>query len=259
MKVAILGAGVFGTAIGSIVAANGFDVDYYDPLKLRGRLADVIDSAEAIILCVPSSTASHLLPHLPSDKLLIVATKGFITSDPFERFENWEVISGPGFASDIEEGKDVRFTLTSKKISKYFKSPNVDFDYTDDKVGVLLCGALKNVYAMMMGYLGIKPGSRSWQNLIDIFADETRDILDCNLARSETFDLHCGLEDLKLTAGPGSRNYEFGFNFLRNRDYSAAMTVEGIETIRRIKREDIIMPEDARLLKLFLFGAVEWI
>ncbi|MBQ3453216.1 hypothetical protein IJG28_03440 [Candidatus Saccharibacteria bacterium] len=259
MKVAMLGAGVFGTAIGGIVAANGFDVDYYDPIKESERLADVINSAEAVVLCVPSSVASHLLPHIPSDRLLIVATKGFISTRPFERFKHWEVISGPGFADDIKAGKKVHFTLTSREITKYFKSPRVNFDYTDDKLGILLCGALKNVYAMIMGVLGESPRSQSWQNLIDAFESEIKSLLYANLARPETFDLYCGLEDLKLTAGPGSRNYEFGLNYLKNHCFATTQTVEGVETIHRIKRGDFIIPDDARLLKSFLVGAAEWI
>ena len=31
MKIAILGAGAFGTALGGILADNGYDIDYYDP------------------------------------------------------------------------------------------------------------------------------------------------------------------------------------------------------------------------------------
>ena len=31
MKIAVLGAGAFGTALGGILADNGYDVDFYDP------------------------------------------------------------------------------------------------------------------------------------------------------------------------------------------------------------------------------------
>ena len=34
MKIAILGAGAFGTALGGILANKGYDVDYYDS-KIR--------------------------------------------------------------------------------------------------------------------------------------------------------------------------------------------------------------------------------
>ena len=71
-KIAILGAGVYGTALGGVLARNGYDIDYYDPLKEKERLKDVMAGAKAAVLVVPSATAIKLLPHIPKDIFLEV-------------------------------------------------------------------------------------------------------------------------------------------------------------------------------------------
>ena len=42
MKIAILGAGAFGTALGGILANKGLDIDYYDSKFEREKLSDVL-------------------------------------------------------------------------------------------------------------------------------------------------------------------------------------------------------------------------
>ena len=76
-KVAVIGAGAYGTALGGVLAENGFDIDYYDPLKERERLKDVVEDAAAIVLVAPSDVIMKLLSHLPKNRFLVVASKGF--------------------------------------------------------------------------------------------------------------------------------------------------------------------------------------
>ena len=54
MKIAILGAGAYGTALGGILAEGGYDIDYYDKEVENERLEDVMDGATHIVLCIPS-------------------------------------------------------------------------------------------------------------------------------------------------------------------------------------------------------------
>ena len=99
MKIAILGAGAFGTALGGVLAANGYDIDYYDSKLERERLGDVLKNALAVVLCVPSAVAPYLLPHLPLDKTLIVA-EPFVKVTGFstyicvtELYERWITVT----------------------------------------------------------------------------------------------------------------------------------------------------------------------
>ena len=90
MKIAILGAGAFGTALGEILAGKGYDIDYYDSKLERETLSLVLETAKYIVLAVPSMAAPHLLPYLPPHKPLIVATKGFLDDHNFKNFTTRE-------------------------------------------------------------------------------------------------------------------------------------------------------------------------
>ena len=102
MKIAILGAGAFGSALGEILSDNGHQISYYDPLILSNTLKEVLDAAQYIVLAIPSRAIVDVLPSLPTDVPIVVATKGLLGNKIFKRFHDVLVISGPGFASDIK-------------------------------------------------------------------------------------------------------------------------------------------------------------
>lgn len=248
MKISILGAGAFGTALGGILAGNGYDIDYYDSTLEKEYLAENLASAAFAILCVPSKVAPYLLPHLDKGKPLIVATKGILTDNYFTEFADWMVLSGPGFASDIKEKKHTLLTVTDERIKKLFAAPYMGFDETRDRLGVLMCGALKNVYALLAGYKHLKPGSPENSLYLKMAAEEMKKLLEINGAKPETVELACGMGDLKLTCAPQSRNYTFGYKLSSNADYLPECTVEGLSAIKRIKRGEIKVPDNLTIL-----------
>ena len=248
MKIAILGAGAFGTALGGILADNGWDIDYYDSKVEREKLSDTLSKAKYVVLCVPSKAAPFLLPYVPTNLPLIVATKGILTSGQLEEFKDWMVLSGPGFADDIKARKHTDFTVTDRRLTELFAAPYIDFDITDDRLGVLMCGALKNVYAILAGIKGLKRETKAWQEYVQAVLVEMRKILTANGAKSSTVDLCCGVGDLKLTCGMPSRNYEYGDILRENPSYQPTNTVEGLSAIKRIVRHEIIVPSDTPLL-----------
>ena len=252
MKVAILGAGAFGTALGGILAENGYDIDYYDSRLEKERLSDVISDAEMILVAVPSSAMPHLLPYLPNNKPLIIATKGILSDKSLSDFEDYMVISGPGFADDIKAHKETKLTITDKRIDKLFGREYIFFDYTKDKRGVLMCGALKNVYAIYAGIKGLKRDTLAWKKYIEDASEEMKEILRVNGCNSDTVELFCGRADLVLTCGYPSRNYEFGDLFRQDSNYKPQKTVEGISALKRIKRGEIKIPENLILLEELL-------
>lgn len=252
MKIAILGAGVFGTALGGVLADKGYDVDYYDPKIEEERLTDVLANAAYVVLCVPSKAAPHLLPHLPHNKPLIVATKGILTDRYFEEFRDWMVMSGPGFAEDIKHGKETLLTATDKRVEELFGTDYLKFDHTEDRRGVLMCGALKNVYAVMAGLLGLDRETLSWYEYVAAAAEEMRSLLARNGASKDTVELACGLGDLELTCALPSRNYEYGLKLRDDVGAETDQTVEGLTTLDRIKRGEITVPSSAQILRKML-------
>lgn len=252
MKIAILGAGAFGTALGGILADNGYDVDYYDPKLNNNKLSDVVDGSKYILLCIPSNAVTHMLPKLPKDIPLIIATKGILNDETYCGFKDYMIISGPGFADDIKTGKHTILTITDDRLREMFKADFLEFDYTDDEKGVLMCGALKNVFAIGAGFKQLERETPEWKNYIRDTVFEMKLLLAENNARSETVDLVCGIGDLKLTCGLPSRNYEYGNILSSNSSYIAEKTVEGVTAIRKIMRGEIKVPEKCSILKEIL-------
>ncbi len=258
MKIAILGAGAFGTALGGILIEKGHDVAYYDP-RLEGvTLESVLEGADYILLCVPSSVVAQTVSKLPKDLPLIAATKGILSDKVFGDFDDYMILSGPGFAADIKAHKQIILTTTDDRVVELFGTEYLTFDRTTDKRGVLMCGALKNVYAILAGLLELKPGTIQHEKYLTEVAEEMQALLSANGADSATVDLACGVGDLRLTCGKPSRNYEFGRKIRRNPKYTPDNTVEGLATLRRIKRGEIKVPDNAVKLKDLIKRSETW-
>ena len=258
MKIAILGAGAFGTALGDVLVKNGALIEYYDPMISDKSLEDVLSGAEMIVLCVPSKVVSQLLPMLPHDIPLIIATKGLLDDKLFVDFNDYMVISGPGFAVDIKAAKPTKLTATDKRIVELFETDYLSFDMTDDRCGVLMCGSLKNVYAIRAGLMALERESDSWNDFIDEVVQEMKEVLAVNDAKAETVDLVCGVGDLKLTCGYPSRNYEFGDKLRLDENYKSEKTVEGLSALARIRDGEIVVPDNAVILKQLMEDSLKW-
>ncbi len=258
MKIAILGAGAFGTALGGILAGKGYDIDYYDSKIEKEDLAGVLESAKYIVLAVPSMAAPYLLTYLPKNIPLIVATKGFLDAHNFRNFSDYMVLSGPGFADDIKAGKQTLLTATDKRVMELFETEFLSFDFTSDSVGVLMCGALKNVYAIFAGFLDLKPGTAAHEEYLTEVAEEMKALLSFNGGEAETVELACGKGDLRLTCDYPSRNYEFGQILRENPKARPEKTVEGLTALFKIKRGEIKVPDTAIKLKGLMKISNEW-
>lgn len=258
MKIAILGAGAFGTALGGILADKGYDIDYYDSKVEKENLSKVLSDSKYIVLAIPSMAAPYLLPHLPTDKPLIIATKGFLDDHNFRDFKDYMVLSGPGFAADIKDKKETHLTATDQRVVELFSTDYLTFDFTDDKNGVLMCGALKNIYAIYAGYLNLKPGSLEHEKYLTEVAEEMQALLLANNADPATVKLACGIGDLRLTCDYPSRNYEFGQILRDNPRALPEKTVEGLTALSKVKRGDIKVPDTALKLKELMLLSNDW-
>ncbi len=258
MKIAILGAGAFGTALGGILANNGYDIDYYDSRIIKEPLQEVLADSKMILLAVPSKAVPYLLPHLPKKKPLIVATKGILSDETFKDFTDYMVLSGPGFATDIKAHKKTKLTATDQRIIEMFGTDYLSFDTTDDKKGVLMCGALKNIYAILAGLSGLKVGTDEHEKFLKDIEKEMKAVLALNGADPKTVDLVCGKGDLRITCAYPSRNFEFGDKLRSNPDYLPEKTVEGVSALKKVKRGEISIPEDAVNLKDLIKRSGKW-
>ena len=232
--------------------------DYYDSRFEKENLSEVLNTAKYTVLAVPSNVAPYLLPYLIKDKPLIIATKGFLDAHNFADFTDYMVLSGPGFAADIKAGKETHLTATDQRVIELFTTDFLTFDYTTDTTGVMMCGALKNIYAIYAGYLGLEPGTEKHEHYLTEVAEEMRALLSVNGRDAKTVDLACGVGDLRLTCDFPSRNYEFGQIIAKNKDATPEKTVEGLTALLKVKRGEIKVPSLAIHLKELMKISNDW-
>jgi glycerol-3-phosphate dehydrogenase (NAD(P)+) len=268
MNITIFGAGVFGTALGKVLEENGHTVNYYDPIKFQNQsIPKLTEHSDACVLAAPSEAAPKLMLFVPHDKPLICASKGFLSTRIFAPFgPNFLVISGGAFAADLLAKKQTILTATSDLVVSLFGNDWLKFDRTTDNLGVLLCGSLKNIYAIGSGLWGLRYGTPDFDNFINTSISEIRTILSANGADPNTMNLSCGLNDLVLTcASPTSRNYSLGVQLQQDPDYGKKIlagevkpqnTIEGLATIKAINNsQEFHVPETVPIFTRIMHAA----
>ena len=249
MKVTILGAGEFGKILGNIAEGNGNEVKYYDPYKLpKVKLEEALEGAEAMIYAAPSSAADEILPKLPKEVPLICASKGFVSMRPFAEFTAFSALAGAGMAEDIVNneppyGDKFLFTASSELAEFLFTTDDTQIEYTPDTLVILLCGALKNMYAIACG-----------MKILDysVIMREWTETLELNGA-TDLIMYSCGFPDLVMSVAKESRNTKFGrmlVNVPEGAKVEPAGTVEGVTAINSLdKYPEFKIPESAEILR----------
>lgn len=248
MNITILGAGAFGTSLGNILEQNNHVVTYYDN-KIKLPLDEATKDADAVVLAIPSQFFAEPLARLRTDKPLIVATKGLLSLEPFEKFKKYAFLSGGAFADDLNNKLKTTLTATDKLVRKLFETKWLHFELTKDKLGVILCGSLKNIYAIRAGYYDVETNPKKRARMIAETETEMKQILKANGADPKTVDLSCGIGDLKVTFTSSSRNYRYGQNLKKDPNYQPTETTEGLTAIKSLKKSGIIIPEDAKIIR----------
>lgn len=213
MNIAILGAGVFGKALGKILTDNGHQINYYDPNVYPDITLDMATyKANTIVIAIPSIFIPDFIDNYPQELKTIptiLASKGLLNADLFADFSQFSVISGPAFASEIMDGKPATFTASSPYIMGLFKNDQISIELFDDPLGIILCGTLKNVYAIGAGYHS--DSMNDMATFIERAHNEIATYLHKHGADPHTSDMACGLGDLILSStNRESRNFTFG-------------------------------------------------
>lgn len=190
-KLAVIGAGSWGTVIAYLLATNGHSVilwarreslaweinatkenaHYVPGLKLPEKLlassslSKATEGVDAVVIAVPSHGLRSVLTELPDVPALISASKG-LEGGSFKRFTEvmaeyqsatLAALSGPNLAAEIAVGKPTAATLASadeafaKKAQSWFNSERLRVYRSSDVTGVELAGAMKNVVALAAG------------------------------------------------------------------------------------------------------------
>ncbi len=243
-------AGVINASRQNAAALPGQEL--HPAVNAVGNLA----ASDIIILAVPAQSTRTLLsgldPALLAGKPVILSAKGLETGTLARQSEILAdmapeavgyVLSGPSFAADVAAGRPTAVTLAgddaeaTSDLATALAGPSFRPYAADDRIGVEIAGALKNVYALACGAVeGANLGASARAALIARGYAEMARVVTAMGGSAHTLTGLAGLGDLTLTCtSTQSRNYQFGMALgagRRTADIlaSGAKLAEGVAT-----------------------------
>ena len=286
MNITILGCGVYGSAIASVLLENKTNVtmwnkfekeinelkNKYNSINFTTNIEKAIENTDLIIIAIPvnfiESTIKELKPFYQEQDILI-ASKGIDTINNKFAYEivkdtlnteNIVVISGGSFAIDMQNKKVLGLTLGTTipsiktKVKQCLENNYIKIQYTNDYIGVSICGSIKNVMAIGFGILdgANYPESSRFLFLTEAIYEIKKLIKELN-GNEETIMTYAGIDDIMMTCtSQKSRNYTLGRLLGENKpskeieEYKNNTTIEGLGTSLSIykltKEKNIYLP-----------------
>lgn len=223
-------------------------------------IAAVLNGAELVLVAIPSSAFRSVVqaakPYLSAEQILVSTTKGIeqdsfmLMSDVLHQetgFAHIGVIAGPNLASEIAD-KQLTATviasadpLTRTRVQQALGCRYFRVYASNDRHGVELGGALKNIYAIAAGMaaaLGMGENTRSML-MTRALAEMSRFAV-AHGANPMTFLGLAGVGDLIVTCSSNlSRNYRVGYAMGQGRSLDQAVealgqVAEGVNTVRLV-------------------------
>ena len=281
LKLAVLGRGVWGSALAQLAESNGHQVERW---SRRGDLSleEAIANADVILSAISMKGVASLAQQLrqlslPAAAILVTATKGLdpdTTLTPSQIFQAAfpdhavAVLSGPNLSKEISGGLPAATVLASKdltaatKVQQLFSSDSFRVYTSNDPLGAELGGTLKNVMAIAVGVCdGLNLGTNAKSALITRALPEVIRVgLYLGATEVETFYGLSGLGDMLATCSSSlSRNYRVGYGLAQGKSLEQILeelggTAEGVNTTQVLiaiaNREGIPVPISRQVYRL---------
>lgn len=275
-NISILGAGHWGLALASVLASNKNNVLVYardinkvndlnnnhksiyikdytfsDLIKATNDLEEAINYSDIIVIALPVvSIIDTLKPYLNKyNKTFVFTSKGLYKGETMSNLFtsinpnlSLAVLSGPSFSNEVIEKKFTAVTIASKnieiakKLQTLFSNEYFRVYTLEDVIGVEICGAIKNVFAIICGMVdGARMGSNTKNAMITRGLAEMKRLISYYGGKIDTLYGLAGIGDIMLTCNSlESRNYSYGYSYVTGDKSSASGVVEGLNTVKEI-------------------------
>jgi glycerol-3-phosphate dehydrogenase (NAD(P)+) len=283
--VAILGTGVWGSALGKLVAQNQHQVCFWSH-RQNLSISQVVKDASIIVSAVSIKGVQPTIDKLKQvdfapETIILSATKGLDTDTTKTPSVMWRqafpnnpivVLSGPNLSKEIQQQLPAATTVASNNVAAaqtiqtIFASELFRVYLNQDPLGTELGGTLKNVMAIAAGVCdGMNLGTNAKAALLTRALPEMIRVGVHFGATAETFFGLSGLGDLIATCdSPLSRNYQIGYGLAQGKTLAEILaelegTAEGINTTQVLmkiaEQENLTLPI-AYQVNLLLKGAI---
>lgn len=240
-------------------------IDYNIPedILISTNMEEVISNAKIIFIAVPTKFVSdvsiEISKYYKEGQIICIASKGIeegsclFLHDIVKKYiktRQIAVISGGSFAIDIIRKNPIGLSLGAKNkevyntVNKVLGNDYVKLRYTDDIIGMEICGAIKNIIAIAAGMLdGMGYSESTSAMFITESLHDIKNLIDSLGGSKKTILSFAGFGDLLLTCtSKKSRNYTLGLMIGKEMDkdtikeYISNTTIEGLYTLKAIKK-----------------------
>lgn len=258
MKIGVIGAGAWGTALAIISARGGAnvtlwsydgehkhfdDVEVPQNIKMTGEMNDLRDM-DTWLIATPGAFFRETLRRARdtyNGQPIIICTKGAenqtgqfmseILQSELPECHEYGVLSGPQFAAEVAHNVPTGSTLAGTRgalVAGADALGKLYLEESDDIIGTQVCGVGKNALALICGYNKVM--ARGENERAMIFTRAWNEVMEIGMAmgaKMRTFLELCGIGDLFLSAtSETSRNFSGGMSIARGEEPNG--TVEGI-------------------------------
>lgn len=254
--VTILGAGVWGSALGNLASRNEHEVRFWSR-RSQQTMESLVEGANIVLSAVSMKGVRPTIEklqaiELPDNLILVSATKGLDPLTTHTPCQIWQeafpkhpivVLSGPNLSKEIQKGLPAATVVASNDLSaaetvqEIFASDTFRVYVNEDPLGTELGGTLKNVIAIAAGVCdGLQLGTNAKAALLTRALPEMIRVGTHLGAATETFFGLSGLGDLLATCdSPLSRNYQVGYGLAQGKTLEEILsqlegTAEGVNT-----------------------------
>ena len=285
LNIAILGTGVWGSALGRLVSKNHYQTSFWSRSETK-TLAEVVQKSSVIISAVAMKGVQPTIERLQNvnidpKTIIVTATKGLDPTTTQTPSQMWQkafcdrsvvVLSGPNLSQEIEQQLPAATTVACKNIGAaqtiqaIFASDTFRVYLNQDPLGTELGGTLKNIMAIAAGVCdGMELGTNAKAALLTRALPEMIRVGVALGAKAETFFGLSGLGDLIATCdSPLSRNYQVGYGLAKGQSLKQILTklkgtAEGINTTKvliKIAEQKKIEVPIAKQINLLLKGNI---
>ena len=271
MKIAIIGAGKWGTALYHAYSQNNEVVISSRSFKEMENFVSIDEALkyEYLVMAIPAQFVREWMQEnfVDHGQNILVAAKGIETSTgaflnevygDFVSEDRLAFISGPSFAAEVQQSLPTALKISSSNealAQRYADAfPSFIKGYvSDDVVGAEVSGAYKNVIAIAGGVCdGLGLGNNARAALISRGLVEMTRFGEAFGAKTETFLSLGGAGDLFLTASSTlSRNYRVGLGLAKGQKIDEILeelgeVAEGVPTAKALHKialkKDIYLP-----------------
>lgn len=234
-----------------------------EKVVVTADLKEALDGADLVMIATPTGAFEEMLRAVKETggtQPVIWCCKGLcpVTGQPLSEKARailgeeatYGVLSGPSFAQGMAAGDPTAVVICTNKnhkvdlkISAALSNQSLRIYANSDLVGVQICGAIKNVYAIAAGIIdgcGWKENTRA--AMISRAMAEAKRYLKLHRSKRSTLMGLSGFGDFFLTCGSRtSRNYQLGMALAHGKTLEDALqslghVAEGVNACRLISR-----------------------